>query len=575
MKDTGLSGDQLLAMYGRVAGAEDAIPRLRRFVLDLAVRGKLVAQDAADEPASELLKRIEAEKARLEKAGEIKKIAVEPFEQDEIPHPLPQNWAWTRLGAIGDWGAGSTPSRGNPDLYGGPITWLKSGELNDNKALRGSEETVTEKAVAKGSFRLNKPGDVLIAMYGATIGKLAILAEHAVTNQAVCGCTPLDGITNHFLFLFLLSYREQFHSASEGGAQPNISKVKIVRTFFPLPPLAEQHRIVAKVAELMGLLDQLEQTRARAEGVRARLTTATWARLTSDAADAPQNARHADFALKSLPALTTTPAQIKALRQTILNLAVRGKLVAQDPNDEPASALLERIAEQRSAERRRTNSFAPIDEHHYPFTLPPSWEWTRFGQVFSIRTGFAFKSSTYSEKGLLVFRVVNFNRDGSFDLSDAKFFPEALLDEKIKGFLLEAGETLMVMVGGTIGKTTQVTHEILPALLNQNMWRIRSYGKTLARDYEYLLIKTINQQVENLTTSTHGHFAMSDYEQKLIPLPPLAEQHRIVAKVDALMALCDRLETALTTTATTKQRLLETLIRSTLTPDIELPLDAE
>src|SRR5262249_52189509 len=153
------------------------------------------------------------------------------------------------------------PPRANPAFYGGGITWLKSGELNDNRRLAGSEETVMKAAIANGSFRLNRPGDVLIAMYGATIGKAAILAENAVTNQAVCGCTPFVGVFNEFLFLFLLSQREKFHSASEGGAQPNISKVKILWTPFALPPLAEQHRIVAKFNELMALYDRLEAAR--------------------------------------------------------------------------------------------------------------------------------------------------------------------------------------------------------------------------------------------------------------------------------------------------------------------------
>ena len=237
---------------------DDAVPRLRRFILDLAVRGRLVEQDPSDEPASQLLRLIEAEKASLVKAGEIKKQEVIPLGEDEQPFVIPASWAWTRLGAVGDWGSGSTPPRGSHEFYGGGITWLKSGELNDNKELRGSEETVTEAAVTKCSFRRNQAGDVLIAMYGATIGKVAILAEPALTNQAVCGCTPFSGVLNHYLLNFLLSQRSHFHSASEGGAQPNISKVKIVESPFPLPPLAEQHRIVAKVDELMALCDRLE-----------------------------------------------------------------------------------------------------------------------------------------------------------------------------------------------------------------------------------------------------------------------------------------------------------------------------
>jgi type I restriction enzyme S subunit len=249
----------------------DQIKRLRQSILNLAIRGKLVAQDQTEEPASELMKRISLERKRLIQAKAIKSSTFSPIEEHELPFAIPCNWLWTRLGTIGDWGSGSTPSRSNPDHFGGGITWLKSGELGDRFDLIGSEETLTEMAVQCGSFRRNKPGDVLIAMYGATIGKLAILAEEAVTNQAVCGCSPFSGVHNRYLFLFLLAQRSAFHASSEGGAQPNISKIKIVCTTFPLPPLAEQHRIVAKVDALMALCDQLETALATANSTRARL----------------------------------------------------------------------------------------------------------------------------------------------------------------------------------------------------------------------------------------------------------------------------------------------------------------
>ena len=247
------------------------IKELLQTIFNLAVRGKLVEQDPADELASELLKQILREKACLVKAKKIKKSKVAPITSEDVPFSVPVSWIWTRLGEIGDWGSGSTPARSNPDLYGGGVTWIKSGELNDNINLMDSEETVTELAVKKGSFRVNQPGDVLIAMYGATIGKLAILGKTAVTNQAVCGCTPFNGVLNHFLFLFLLAQRKEFHATSEGGAQPNISKLKIVQTPFPLPPLAEQYRIVTKVRELMNICDRIEANLATCNNIRRQL----------------------------------------------------------------------------------------------------------------------------------------------------------------------------------------------------------------------------------------------------------------------------------------------------------------
>ena len=147
------------------------------------MRGRLVEQDPEDEPASELLERISDERKTLLRAKRIKRVVVDPVALRETPFRVPSTWQWTRLGNVGDWGAGSTPSRANTDSFGGDVTWLKSGELDDNRHLVGSEETITQLALDSCSFRMNRPGDVLIAMYGATIGKLAILAESAVTNQ--------------------------------------------------------------------------------------------------------------------------------------------------------------------------------------------------------------------------------------------------------------------------------------------------------------------------------------------------------------------------------------------------------
>ena len=232
-----MNAKRLLAHYEQIVDALDAIPRLRRFVLDLAMRGKLMPQDPNDEPTSELLKRIAAEKARLVKAGEARKSDVDPVGPTDAPFLVPRNWAWTRLGSVGDWGSGSTPPRGNLDFYGGGITWLKSGELNDNRQLAGSEETVTQLAIDKGSFRLNRPGDVLIAMYGATIGKVAILAEKAVTNQAVCGCTPFAGVFNQFLFFSCCRKERNSIRQAKAALNPTSQRSRSSGRPFPFHPL--------------------------------------------------------------------------------------------------------------------------------------------------------------------------------------------------------------------------------------------------------------------------------------------------------------------------------------------------
>ena len=177
----------------------------------------------------------------------------------QLPFETPQNWCWTTLGKIGKWQSGSTPNRLNKDYYNGNIPWLKTGDLNDGY-ITHIPESITEKALNETSVKLNPTGSVLIAMYGATIGKIGILTFPATTNQACCACEVFNGIDKEFLFLFLLSHREEFIKMGGGGAQPNISKEKIINTYIPLPPFAEQKRIVNTVNVLFTKLDDIMES---------------------------------------------------------------------------------------------------------------------------------------------------------------------------------------------------------------------------------------------------------------------------------------------------------------------------
>ena len=220
--------------------------------------------------------------------------------EDEIPFTLPDGWAWCRLGNIGNWGAGATPSRTNPDYYKGIIPWLKTGDLNDGYITKTSE-FVSELAMKETSVKMNSQGSVLIAMYGATIGKLGILTFPATTNQACCACLPLSGIVNLYLFYYLLSQRDEFVYRGVGGAQPNISKEKIIATLFPVPPTNEQQQITQKIKEAFHIIETIDQNNASIIEI------------------------------------------VSVAKSKILDLAIRGQLVPQDPADEPASILLDRI----------------------------------------------------------------------------------------------------------------------------------------------------------------------------------------------------------------------------------------
>ena len=228
---------------------QTTIKQAKSKILDLAIHGKLVPQDPNDEPASELLKRINPKA----------EVTCDNGHYPNIPFDIPRNWIWVELGKIGRWQSGSTPNRLNKAYYGGNIPWLKTGDLNDGY-ITHIPEYITEKALNETSVKLNPIGSVLIAMYGATIGKIGILTFAATTNQACCACDVFEGIEKEYLFYFLLSHKEEFIKLGGGGAQPNISKEKIVSTYIPLPPNAEQIRIIKTIHQLFDQLDIITES---------------------------------------------------------------------------------------------------------------------------------------------------------------------------------------------------------------------------------------------------------------------------------------------------------------------------
>ena len=362
-----MNADRFLAHYERIADAPDAISRMRQFILDLAARGKLVEQDPADEPASELLKRIAAEKARLVKTGEIRKQP-EFFTLAEIERAfdIPANWEWI------------------------PATYPAYGVSDLGKKVK------TKDVLEIGAFPVVDQGKVLVRGFSDDSDKvirverpLVLFGDHTRETKLIDfdfvvgadGVKLLQPVIVFEKFYFLVLQWLPLDSRGYGRHFRLLKASNI-----PLPPLAEQHRIVAKVDELMAICNRLEAARADREATRDRLTAASLARLNAPNPDPATFRVHAAFALDTLAPLTTRPDQIKALRQTILNLAVRGKLVEQDPEDEPASELLRLIAVERNdlvAQKslRREKSLAAIDSDEPPFGVPSGWEWSRIGDA--------------------------------------------------------------------------------------------------------------------------------------------------------------------------------------------------
>lgn len=589
---------KLLAHYEQIADAPDAVPRLRRFILDLAVRGKLAPQDAKDEPASELLKRIGREKARLVKAGEIRKPKALPavaLQDIPVGEVIP-GWTWTRLGDVSTLiTKGSTPtSYGHAYADTGvnfiKVETIRNGILQPENVSSFVSDS-THQFLARSQLA---EGDVLFSIAGS-IGTCAVVNEAilpANTNQALA---IIRGTQTVFVSAFLLKALQSSVAGpvlekARGGAMNNVSLDDIQNFVVPLPPLAEQRRIVAKVDELMGLCDRLEAAQGAREAVRDRLAAASLARLNAPdtkaspakvgtgfaSGDASENEStfqaDARFALDALPALTTRPDQIKRLRQTILNLAVRGKLVPQDANDEPISATLDRAMARRAAlvkaKKVRAKKLDGYGDLEADADLPSSWMLERLGSLVDPENTISYGVLVPGEEvpdGIPFVRAQDLALSGHPERPNKTIAPE--IEKAYARTRLRGGEILVCVVG-SIGKLGIVPPSWAGANIARAVARILPIPE-ISR--EYLLVVLRGEPVQtyfNETTRTLAQPTLNVglIEQTPIPLPPLAEQHRIVAKVDALMALCDRLEASLDLTAATRRRLLDALLAETLAP---------
>lgn len=563
-----MSAALLLEHYARIADAPDAISRLRRFVLDLAVRGKLVEQDAGDEPASELLERIATEKARLVKVGTVRDRAALPaVKPQDAPYSLPSSWMWVRFANIVEFYAGRTPARNDLSFWNtGDHAWVSIADMEDGGIIQQTKETVSDIARTNVFKSEPEPAGTMVMSFKLTIGKIARLGVPAFHNEAIISIhphlAPLDG----YLFMSLpeLARAGDTRGAIKGAT---LNRDSLSNILVPLPPLAEQHRIVAKVDELMALCDQLEAARAEREAARDTFTLSTLAKL--NIPDPETFGNDARFALANLAPLTIRPDQIKQLRQTILNLAVRGKLVEQDVADEPVEGLVQRIQrpiqELAQSLRLKVPQLPSMSEDQAPFELPVGWCWARFpelgafgrgrskhrprndpalysdGEHRMIQTGDVARS-----KGLIQTHTAKYNDVG---LAQSRLWPNGTLCITIAANIADSGilDFAACFPDSVVG--------FVPAPCFEN-----------ARYFEYFMRTAKADLLAFAPATAQKNINLDILMQVMIPLPPLAEQHRIVAKVDELMALCDQLEASLITGGQTRSGLLEAVLHNALEP---------
>ena len=480
---------------------------LKASVLLYALQGKLVPHDPTEGTGHGEIEKMQRHKEHLQKAKEIKnEKPLPPVTDDEMTTDIPDNWCWERIGNIGSWSAGATPSRTNPDYYGGDVPWLKTGDLNDG-TVTSVPEYITDLALQKTSVRLNPAGSVLMAMYGATIGKLGILAIPMTTNQACCACIPYDGMLNKYLFYFLMGNRLNFIKMGEGGAQPNISKEKIVNFPIAIPPLAEQQRIVAKLEEILPLIDRYE---------------AAWNKLEEFNKRFPMD-----------------------MQKSILQMAIQGKLIPQLSEEGTGEELYQQIQAEKQAlvkagKIKKEKPLPEIAEDEVPFDIPESWKWVRWGDLSqSIQYGY---NAPAQEKGRIKMVRISDIQDGKV-LWDTVPYCDIKEDE-IPTYILGANDILFARTGGTVGKSYLVKEVPEEAIYAGYLIRTQ-YSSLLCPEYmKYFMESQLYwDQLRNGTIATAQPNCNGKTLSKMIlPLPPLAEQKRIVAKLEEILPLCERLK---------------------------------
>ena len=515
--------------------------QLKNSILQWAIQGKLVPQDPNDEPASVLLDKIRKEKERLIKEKKIKRdknasviyrgednsyyekiLATGEVKciDEEIPFEIPNGWEWTRMGNIGDWGAGATPAKGNTAYYGGNILWLRTGELN-NSVVYDTEIKVTEKALKECSLRLNKIGDVMIAMYGATIGKVAIVGKELTTNQACCACTSF-GIYNYFLFYFLMGSQAEFVKKGEGGAQPNISREKLVSHLMPVPPINEQYRIVEKIKALLPLIGKYNDVQIQLDKLNSEIE--------------------------------------ERLRKSILQEAIRGKLVPQIAEENTANDLLEQIQEEKQklvkegklkksalndsvifkgVDNKYLEKKGKIEENitdEIPFEIPNTWCWIRLKNLCNITNGFTplrTEAKFWNNGTVNWFTVEDIHKQGEYIYYTTKKMTAFAVN---KDRIVRVGSVLLCCTA-SVG---QCAMAMVPVTTNQqfNALTIKEEYRSFVNDeYLFLFAKTLEPILHDLAGRTTFEFiSVKKVGSILVPIPPIWEQDRICKIVNSALA---------------------------------------
>ena len=560
----------LLSNMELLATAPGGVAKLRELILTLAVQGKLVPQDPADEPAGVLLQKIRAEKDRLIAEGKIKRDKpLAEIAEEEKPFELPQGWEWVRFGEIAGIERGGSPRPIEAFLTDDPegLNWIKIGDTEKGgKYITSAGQKIKREGLVK--TRMVFPGDFLLTN-SMSFGRPYITQIQGCIHDGWLRISPPDSLDKDFLYTLLSSrfVRNVFEAAAAGGVVLNLNADKVRTVPIPLPPLAEQSRIVTRVEALMRLCDALEAKGQLEAAHHAQLVSTLLGTLT--ASTTPEElADNWQRVAQQFDLLLDRPEAIDALEQTLLQLAVRGLLVPQDPTDEPASALLQKIRTEKdrliaTGQIKRDKPLPPITDEEKPFELPVGWEWVRLGFLLKkIGAGSTPLGGreVYVSSGVKFLRSQNVWDDGL--RLDGVAFIKPETHAKMAGTVVSANDLLFNITGASIGRCAVVPSDFDEANVSQHVTIIRAVLPELnAFLHKVLVSRHVQQTVMDVQVGVSREgLSITKLGQFLIPVPPLAEQSRIVTRVTALRRLCADLRQRLAEREAVQARLAEALV---------------
>lgn len=541
------------------------IKKLRELILELAVRGKLVPQDPNDEPASKLLKRIAAEKAELVKQGKIKKQKPLPeISEEEKPFELPEGWEWVTLATVGEIVGGGTPKSDNPQFWAkNGIKWITPADLYGlkGKYITSGARDISPAGLSNSSARLMPKGSVLFSSR-APIGYVAIADAELSTNQGFKSCVPYIKESAEYIYYFLLASAKKIDAEASGTTFKEVSGAIVSKILLPLPPLSEQLKIVSRANELMSLCDQLEQQSLTSLDAHQQLVETLLGTLT-DSQNAEELAENWTRISEHFDTLFTTEASVDALKQTILQLAVMGKLVPQDPNDEPASELLKRIAQEKAqlvkeGKIKKQKSLPPISDEEKPFELPEGWEWSYLSDIGILARGRS-KHRPRNDPTLYADGTIPLVQTGDVARSNGCINTYSALYNQLglsQSKLWNKG-TLCITIAANIADSGILNFD---ACFPDSVVGFTPYENEIPVLYFHYFMMTIKSTLEKFAPSTaQKNINIDILSQLFFPCPPLEEFHRIVDKVQNLLSVCDVLRAYIQSAQQTQLHLADAL----------------